>query len=58
MMLKLFRVLGAALFLALLTSCAGRGINAGESGGRAFIAFAVMLLVTLGLMWLAIGRGD
>lgn len=44
--------------LALLTACTGRGINAGEEGGQAFIAFSVMLLAALGLLWLAIGRGD
>ena len=48
--------------LALLTSMAlpacGAGINAGEEGGVAFIAFTVMLLLTLGALWYFLGRED
>jgi hypothetical protein len=51
------RTVAATIGLLVLPACSG-GINAGEQGGRAFIAFTVMLLVTLGALWLAIGRGD
>jgi hypothetical protein len=51
------RLIAACLSLLAMSACNG-GINAGEQGGRAFIAFTVMLLVTLGALWLAIGRGD
>ena len=51
----------ARLVLALATtalgstSCTG-GINAGEKGGTAFIVFTGMLLVTLAILWLILGR--
>jgi hypothetical protein len=54
----------AALFgLLLLTSCSRGGINAGgespsDNGGVAFIAFAVMLVVTAIVLWLILGRED
>ena len=51
------RLVAACLSLVTLSACSG-GINAGVQGGRAFIAFTAMLLVTLGILWLAIGRGD
>ncbi len=57
-MLMRLRLAVSLLALTLLPACAGRGINAGEQGGRAFMAFTVMLLATLGVLWLAIGRGD
>jgi CHAT domain-containing protein len=49
------RSLFGAILLVTLSACTG-GINAGEKGGRAFIAFAGMLLATLGIMWIIIGR--
>ncbi len=55
---KHIRALVPLLLFVFLTSCAGRGINAGEQGGRAFVAFAVMLLAALGLLYLSVGRGD
>lgn len=55
---KHVRAVVPLLVCILLTSCAGRGINAGEQGGRAFVAFAVMLLVALGLLYVTVGRGD
>lgn len=39
-----------------LGACSGGGINAGEEGGHAFIAFAGMLLLTLGILWIVLGR--
>ena len=51
------RVAAGALMALLLAACGG-GINAGEEGGRAFVAFALMLVITLGALWIAIGRGD
>ncbi|MDQ3954921.1 MAG: hypothetical protein M3285_05155 [Actinomycetota bacterium] len=49
------RTLVAALALVGMGACTG-GINAGEQGGRAFIAFAVTLLITLGILWAVLGR--
>lgn len=46
----------ASLVLVVPTACTSGGINAGEEGGHAFIAFAVMLLLTLGVLWLVLGR--
>jgi hypothetical protein len=45
--------------LAALSSgaCTG-GINAGEEGGLAFIAFTVMLLITIAVLWFFLGRED
>ena len=51
---RLRTILAAPLLLALV-ACTG-GINAGEQGGRAFIAFAAILLITLGIMWAIMGR--
>ena len=45
---------GAALAL-LLPACTS-GINAGEKGGSAFIAFTVMLIVTCAILWFVLGR--
>ena len=45
----------ALVLLALPSACTG-GINAGEEGGQAFIAFTVMLLLTLWILWLVLGR--
>jgi hypothetical protein len=48
-----------ALFLLVsLSACTGRGIDAGEKGGVAFIAMAGMLIVTAFLMWFFLGRND
>jgi hypothetical protein len=46
----------SALLLALLTACSQPGINAGEEGGRAFMAFAGMLLITGLVLWFFLGR--
>jgi hypothetical protein len=55
--LKLYRarVAFSALLLALPAACTG-GINAGEKGGQAFIAFTGMLLLTLGILWIVLSR--
>ena len=45
---------GAALAV-LLPACTS-GINAGEKGGSAFIAFTVMLIVTCAILWFVLGR--
>jgi hypothetical protein len=46
--------LGATL-LALLPSCTN-GVNAGREGGVAFILFTVMLILTVVIMWIILGR--
>ena len=48
----------APLLLLALTSCTGGGINAGEEGGQAFIAFAGMLIVTVVILAVILGRED
>ena len=45
----------AASFVS--TACTG-GINAGEEGGVAFIVFAAMLVLFIGILWLILGRED
>jgi hypothetical protein len=52
--------LTAPLLLGLMlaaTACTG-GVNAGEDGGVAFIIFAGMLLATIAILWLVLGRED
>jgi hypothetical protein len=49
--------LALVAFALATTSCTG-GINAGEDGGVAFIVFAAMLVVFLGILWLILGRED
>jgi hypothetical protein len=51
------RLLAALALLMTLSACTG-GINAGEQGGMAFVAFAGMLLVTLAILYIIIGRKD
>lgn len=57
------RVLLSSLFVVAFAACSKPGINAGgesatNNGGVAFIAFAGMLLGTLLILWLLLGRGD
>jgi hypothetical protein len=52
------RKLASILSLAALTSCTGGGINAGEEGGIAFIAFAVMLILGCAVLWFIMGREE
>jgi hypothetical protein len=59
----LARLVGAFAALLFLSSCSRGGINAGgespsDNGGVAFIAFAVMLVVTAIVLWLILGRED
>jgi hypothetical protein len=51
--------LGALLLAAAtLGGCSGGGINAGVDGGPAFIAFAVMLILLVVILYIALGRED
>ena len=52
------RLLVAATLLLGATACTGTGLNAGEQGGRAFIAFAAMLVVTGIVMAIFLGKED
>jgi hypothetical protein len=55
------RKLRLALAMVLLfgaTACSGTGINAGEQGGRAFIVFTVMLVVTGVILAIFLGKED
>jgi hypothetical protein len=47
-----------SLLLMTLTACTGRGVDAGEEGGVAFIAFTGFLVVTVLVMWWFLGRND
>jgi hypothetical protein len=47
-----------ALLVTLLLSACGTGVNAGEEGGVAFIAFTIMLIVTIAVMYFFLGRED
>jgi hypothetical protein len=51
-----YRTLFATLLLATLSACSQPGINAGEEGGRAFMAFTGMLLITGLVLWFFLGR--
>jgi hypothetical protein len=51
------RVAAAVAVTTLLGACTG-GINAGEEGGRAFIAFTGMLIVTIAILYYFLGRED
>ena len=49
------RLVILAVLLAVPAACTG-GINAGEKGGTAFIVFTGMLLLTLAILWIILGR--
>ena len=51
-------VMLATLALIAGTACSRPGINAGEEGGQAFIAFAGMLIVTVVILAVILGRED
>jgi hypothetical protein len=55
---KCVRTFVTALLLISATACSGGGINAGEKGGEAFIAFTVMLIIGGAILWFALGRED
>jgi hypothetical protein len=59
----LARAVAALAGLLFLSACSSGGINAGgespsDNGGVAFIAFAVMLVVTGIVLWIVLGRED
>ena len=49
------RLVATALLLVVPAACTG-GINAGVKGGQAFIVFTGMLLLTLAILWIILGR--
>jgi hypothetical protein len=51
------RVAAAVAATTLLGACTG-GINAGEEGGVAFIAFTGMLILTIAILYYFLGRED
>lgn len=56
-----FAAVRATLATTLLlgaSACTGIGLNAGERGGLAWIAFSVMLLITLAILYFAFGRSE
>jgi hypothetical protein len=59
--MAIIRKLRLALAMVLLfgaTACSGTGINAGEQGGRAFIVFTVMLVLTGVILAIFLGKED
>ena len=52
------RVLAAAIMLLATSACSRPGINAGERGGLAFIAFAAMLVVMVAVLAIFLGKED
>ncbi|CAN5620921.1 hypothetical protein BH20ACT23_BH20ACT23_00600 [soil metagenome] len=56
--LRRLRLAIATLLLFGATACSGTGINAGEQGGRAFILFAAMLVVTVVILAIFLGKED
>jgi hypothetical protein len=51
------RIAAAIAATVLLGACSG-GINAGEEGGVAFIAFTGMLILTIAVLYYFLGRED
>ncbi len=51
------RLWGGLIALASMGACT-QGINAGEQGGDAFVAFTAMLVITGVIMWIVLGRED
>ena len=49
------RVLATSGLLATLTSCTN-GVNAGKEGGVAFIGMAIMLVLSVAILWFILGR--
>ncbi|MDQ3958175.1 MAG: hypothetical protein M3273_07630 [Actinomycetota bacterium] len=47
-----------AAALLTLSACTRPGINAGEEGGKAFVLMAIMLIATIVVLWLILGRED
>ena len=57
-LLRRLRLVIAASVLVAGTACSRPGLNAGEQGGRAFIAFTVMLLAMVAVLAIFLGRED
>jgi hypothetical protein len=56
--IRKLRLALAMLLLFGATACSGTGINAGEQGGRAFIVFTVMLVLTGVILAIFLGKED
>jgi hypothetical protein len=56
--IRKLRLALATLLLFGATACSGTGINAGEEGGRAFILFTAMLVVTGIILAIFLGKED
>ena len=56
--IRKLRLALASLLLLGATACSGTGINAGEQGGRAFIAFTAMLVLTVVILAIFLGKED
>jgi hypothetical protein len=56
--IRRLRLALAALLLFGATACSGTGVNAGEQGGRAFILFTAMLVVTVVILAIFLGKED
>jgi hypothetical protein len=56
--IRKLRIALAVLLLFGVTSCSGTGINAGEQGGRAFIVFTAMLVLTVVILAIFLGKED
>jgi hypothetical protein len=56
--IRKLRLALAMLLLFGATACSGTGINAGEEGGRAFILFTAMLVVTGIILAIFLGKED
>ena len=57
-LLRRLRLVIATSILVALSGCSRPGLNAGEQGGRAFIAFTVMLLAMVAVIAVFLGRED
>lgn len=44
--------------VALAMPACGRGLDAGEEGGRAFISFTVFLVIGVVILYFALGREE
>lgn len=52
------RALLVAVALLAASACSRPGINAGERGGLAFIAFAAMLVIMIAVLAIFLGKED
>ncbi len=50
------RLFVALALMGALSACTRTGLNAGEQGGRAFVGLTVMLLITIAILAIALGR--